>query len=164
MLVAGFVPGRIGCVSVPLLIIGGLYLAYRYILRPKSVLMFLGAYLLGMMLLVFWPRTVAHLGLLGMWGAAISMAGELLTLMEYAFFNADVLFAAIFVLALPGTQPLTRRGRRVFLVCAGLLAATIDRFNGGNLPAATAALCVFMPIGPLFDRFFAKRSWLSRVF
>jgi Na+-translocating ferredoxin:NAD+ oxidoreductase RnfD subunit len=164
MLVAGFVPGRIGCVSVPLLIIGGLYLAYRYILRPKSVLLFLAAYLFGMMVLLFWPRTVAHLGLLGMWGAAKSMAGELLTLVEYAFFNADVLFAAIFVLALPGTQPLTRRGRCVFLICAGLLAAAIDRFNGGNLPAATAALCVFMPISPLFDRFFGKRSWLPRVF
>jgi Na+-translocating ferredoxin:NAD+ oxidoreductase RnfD subunit len=74
------------------------------------------------------------------------------------------LFASIFVLALPGTQPLTRRGRRVFLVCAAVLAAVIDRYNGGNLPAATASLCVFMPAAPVFDRFFAKRSWLSRVF
>ncbi|MGN6368888.1 MAG: RnfABCDGE type electron transport complex subunit D [Phycisphaerae bacterium] len=163
MLIGGFVPGRIGCVCVPLLIIGGLYLAYRYILRPKSVLMFLGAYVIGMGLVVFWPRTVAHLGLLGLWGTMKSIAGELLTLMEYAFFNSDILFASIFVLALPGTQPLTRRGRRVFLVCAGVLAALIDRVNGGNLPAATAALCVFMPAAPFFDRLFAKKSWLSRV-
>ncbi len=164
MLIAGFVPGRIGCVCVPLLIVGGLYLAYRYILRPKSVLLFLGAYLLGIGLMVFSPSAVGHLGLLGLWGAAKGMAGELLTLLEYAFFNSDVLFASIFVLALPGTQPLTRRGRGVFLVCAALTAAAIDRFNGGDLPAGTAALCLFMPIAPLFDRFFAKRSWLSRVF
>ncbi|HUO09635.1 MAG TPA: RnfABCDGE type electron transport complex subunit D [Phycisphaerae bacterium] len=164
MLIAGFVPGRIGCVCVPLLILGGLYLAYRYILRPKSVLLFLGAYGVGTAMLLFWPTAIGHLGLLGMWGAAKSMAGELVTLLEYAFFNSDVLFASIFVLALPGTQPLTRRGRRVFLVCAALLAAMIDRLNAGNLPAATASLCVFMPAAPMFDWMFAKRSWMSRGF
>ena len=163
MLIGGFVPGRIGCVCVPLLIVGGLYLAYRYILRPKSVLIFLGAYLMGVGLRIFWPSAVGHLGPLGLWGAAKGMAGELLTLMEYAFFNSDVLFASIFVLGLPGTQPLTRRGRGVFLVCAALTAAAIDRFNGGELPAGTAALCLFMPVAPLFDRLFGKRSWLSRM-
>lgn len=162
-LMVGAVPGRIGTVSLAAILLGGLYLAYRHILRSLSVSVFFITYLLSMGLLVFWPTTVASAGVAAVFHVWRAIPGELLTLLGYAVGNSDVAFATVFILALPGTEPLSPRGRRVFLALAGVAAAALDRLNL-PIPAATVALCLLMPLAPMFDWLFARRSWLTGVY
>jgi Na+-translocating ferredoxin:NAD+ oxidoreductase RnfD subunit len=162
-LIFGAVPGRIGVVSLAGILLGGLYLAYRHILRLRSVSLFLFAYGLVFLLIAIPPGTLIHVGLRNSFHLWKTIPAELFTLLEYALLNSDLLFAAVFILALPGTEPLTPRGRHIFLVTAAVFGASLARLNL-NLPAATTALCLLMPLAPLFDSLFAKRSWLTRVY
>jgi Na+-translocating ferredoxin:NAD+ oxidoreductase RnfD subunit len=162
-LIFGAVPGRIGVVSLAGILLGGLYLGYRHILRLRSVSLFLCAYCLIFLLIAIPPGTVIHVGLRSTFHLWRTLPSEMFTLLEYALLNSDLLFAAVFILALPGTEPLTPRGRHVFLVVAAVFGATLARLNL-NLPAATTALCLLMPLAPLFDSLFAKRSWLTRMY
>ena len=86
--------------------------------------------------------------------------GELVTLVSHVVLNSDAGFAAVFILALPGTEPLTARGRRIFLVMAGVIGAGLQRLEPG-IPAATLGLCVLMPMAGWFDWWFRRRSWLN---
>lgn len=161
LMVLGVAPGQVGVVSALGIVLGGLYLAYRNILRPRSVLLFLAAFLLGSMAMIFNTTFTAQGGvplILRLWQ---NIPGELGTLLAYSVLNSDVIFAAIVILALPGTEPLTSRGRRVFLVVAGLAAAYVHR-QTWSIPAATTVLLVMMPIANLFDLAFRKPSWLAR--
>ena len=63
----GAVPGRIGTVSLIGVALAGFYLAYRFILRPASVVLFVAAFMLGTILLAFWPSAVAHVGIRELW-------------------------------------------------------------------------------------------------
>ena len=87
--------------------------------------------------------------------------GEVGTLLSYLLLNSDLAFAAVFILALPGTEPLTARGRRVFLVMAGLLGAALHRAQPAHSGGDAGCASYPMPFVPLFDRLFAKRSWLN---
>ncbi|HVS71567.1 MAG TPA: RnfABCDGE type electron transport complex subunit D [Phycisphaerae bacterium] len=163
-LLMGAVPGRTGLVSIIGILIGGLYLAYRYMLRPRSVALYLIAYLIFLALLAFAPAVVMHGNAHAFLRFVAVFPGELLTLLAYLFFSSDAIFAAVFILALPGTEPLTPRGRRVFLVVAALGAAALTRFArpGLPLPASTVSFIVLMPAARWFDALFAKASWLNR--
>jgi Na+-translocating ferredoxin:NAD+ oxidoreductase RnfD subunit len=160
LLVLGVSPGRIGTVSLMAVVLAGLYLSYRYILRPRSVVIFVLSFILGNVPIAIWPSTIAHVGVYGIWSLLRTFPGEILTLVNYLLLSSDAGFAAVFILALPGTEPLTSRGRRIFLVVAGLLGAILHRFEP-TIPAATLALCVLMPFARLFDRMFGERSWLA---
>lgn len=163
-LLLGAIPGRTGLVSVAGLLAGGLYLAYRYMLRPRSVALFLIVYAIGLVLLAVGPTALLHGNAHALVRFMAIFPGELMTLLAYLFLCSDALFAAVFVLALPGTEPLTPRGRRVFLTVAALGAATLTRFGRSALPlpACTASFIILMPFAQWFDGLFAKRSWLNR--
>ncbi len=157
----GVRPGPVGTVGILGILFGGLYLAYRHILRFRSAAAFLVWFSLAQLFTILSFAALRHLGL---WGAASVLSefgGDLFILWIYSTLSSDMLFAAVFILALPGTEPLTPGGRRWFLVVAALLAAILHRINLPILPATTALL-VFMPFRHLFDRLFAHRSWLAR--
>lgn len=160
--VEGRVPGAIGCVSATAIFLGGLYLAYRHILRARSGTTFLLSFLAGLVLLMLPPGVLARAGLWEYGRLWEAMPSTLLTLVSYQFFGSDVVFAAIFILALPGTEPITPRGRWVFLVIAGLIGAALCRLSPWPIPAATLGLALLQPFRPLFDRAFIHRSWLNR--
>jgi hypothetical protein len=160
MQVGGATPGRVGVVSAVAIAAGGLYLAYRYILRPRSAVLFGAAFVGGTAAFAFWPAAAAHVGPVGMWNVVKAFPAEVGTLVMYLLLNSDAAFATVIVLALPGTEPLTARGRRVFLVAAGVLGAGLHRLHP-EVPAATLALCALMPAAGQFDRFFGQRSWLN---
>ncbi len=84
----------------------------------------------------------------------------MVALLSYDFFSGDILFAAVFILALPGSEPVTRRGRRWFLVVAGLVAGLVHGLDL-PLPGTVLVLLVLQPLAPLFDRLLARRSWLN---
>lgn len=158
--IAGAVAGRIGTVSFIGIALAGLYLAYRYILRPRSVVVFLAAFFLGSLALAFWPSAIARVGMFGLWNILTTFPGEIGTLFNILVLSSDAFFAAVIILALPGTEPLTSRGRRVFLILAGVFAALLHRLEP-TVPAATVSLCALMPLTYLFDKLFARRSWLN---
>ncbi len=157
----GVAPNRVGAASLLAITLAGLYLSYRYILRPRSVLFFLAAYILATALFMFTPATVQRTGVLLLWDVLKQFPGEIITLFNFLLLNSDAPFAAVIILALPGTEPLTARGRRIFLVAAAIGAAGLHRLDPAT-PAATLALCTLMPAAPLFDRIFTQRSWLNR--
>jgi hypothetical protein len=160
LIMLGAVPNRIGAACLGAIVAAGLWLSYRYILRPRSAVIFVGAFLLGTILTAFSPPALTHAGPLGLWHVLKTFPGELVVLLEIVVLNSDLAFAAVFILALPSTEPLTPRGRRIFLVATGLLAALLHRL-APTLPAATLALCAAMPFTQTFDHLFARRSWLN---
>ena len=160
MFFLGVSPNRVGCASLIGILAAGLFLSYRYILRARSAAIFLCVFAAASVLLAFTPNTLRRVGPAALWQVVQAFPGELLCLAEFLLLNSDAAFAAVFVLALPGTEPLTPRGRRYFLFAAGLLAAGLHRLDPVT-PAATLGLCMIMPLAPLFDRWLARRSWLS---
>jgi Na+-transporting NADH:ubiquinone oxidoreductase subunit NqrB len=157
----GVTPSRVGTASLIAITIAGLLLAYRYILRFKSMLLFLGAFVLASALFAFTPHTVVQLGLPAVWEILRRFPMECLYLLEFLILNSDAPFAAVYLLAIPGTEPLSPRGRNVYLVLVGMLAAGMHRLDPAA-PAATLLFCLFAPLAPLFDRLFAARSWVNR--
>lgn len=156
----GVAPNRIGAASLIALILAGLYLSYRYILRPRSVLFYLLIYILATAVSVFTPATWLHAGPLTLWSLFRYFPGQIVTLFNFLLLNSDAAFAGVIILALPGTEPLTDRGRRIFLALAASAAAALHRLDPAT-PAATMVLCILMPAAPLFDRLFTQRSWLN---
>jgi hypothetical protein len=157
---AGITPSRVGTGSSILLAAAGLYLSYRYILRGRSVLIFTLAFIAATAFLALGPMALGGAGLRGLWEVIKVFPGELVSLLSYLIFNSDAGFAAIFVLALPGTEPLTARGRTMFLLAAGALGAGLHRLDPG-IPAATLGLGALMPLSGSFDWAFGRRSWLN---
>lgn len=157
----GAIPGQVGTVCAIGTILGGLYLAYRNILRFRSAALFIAVFLAVQLATLLSPDAIAHLGILGLFHILREFAAELLALWGYCALSGDLLFAAVFVLALPGTEPLTAPGRRMFLIVAALAAALLHR-TGLPVPAATTTLTLMMPLHGLFDRLFRRRPWLDR--
>jgi hypothetical protein len=157
----GVAPNRAGAASLIGLIFAGLFLSYRHILRPRSAALFGVCFVLTTAALTFTPAVMARSGALVVWDVVKTFPGEMLTLFNFLLLNSDAPFAAAIILALPGTEPLTARGRRIFLAVAAVGAAALHRLDPAT-PAATLALCVLMPAAPVFDRVFRQRSWLDR--
>jgi hypothetical protein len=157
----GMAPNRVGGASLMALTFAGLYLSYRYILRPRSVLFFLLFFITATAAFTFTPATVERTGVQVIWGLLKRFPGEIITLFNFLWLNSDAPFAAVIILALPGSEPLTARGRRIFLAVAAVGAAALHRLDPAT-PAATLALCALMPLAPLLDRILPQRSWVNR--
>jgi len=161
LLILGVRPGYIGTVSSLGLLLGGLYLAYRNVLRPRSVTLYLVSVTLGLTLLSFMPvdfsRWTSAAGVGALWRHQLD---KMLTLQFYQFFSGDILFAAVIILALPGTEPITPKGRRWMLILAGLATPFIQRTDL-SIPVATTILLFLQPLNPIFDTLFPRRSWLN---
>ena len=156
----GISPNRIGAASLIGVTFAGLYLSYRYILRPRSVLLYLVTFILASAAFIFTPPTLFRAGSPAVWELVSRFPGEIYTLLNFLVLNSDAPFAAVIILALPGAEPLTPRGRRLFLIFAAVLAAWLHRL-WPSIPAASFVLTAFMPLAPIFDDLFAKRSWLN---
>lgn len=152
----GITPGRIGTVSAVGIVLGGLYLAYRNILRPRSWALFLGAVLLGLVLATLQWSVPRYVG-----GTEVLSVSQLSVLLLHELFSRDYLFASVFILALPGTEPITPAGRRLFLLIAGIIAGYLYRYDL-PVPPTMMVLALAQLVAPLFDIVFARRSWLEK--
>ncbi len=161
LLMLGVRPGYLGEVSSLGLLIGGMYLAYRNILRSRSVWLYFAAIVVGLLLLSIIPADFSHLtnrtGIASLWRGHVD---KILALQFYQFFSGDILFAAVIILALPGTEPITPNGRRWMLILAGLITPLLQRADL-HIPVATTVMLFLQPLNPLFDAYFARRSWLN---
>ena len=160
-LVLGGVSGLTGTVGLLAIILAGLYLSYRHILRPDSWAIFLAAVLIGLVFCPLSPHVFHHdfwQSLGGIWYLPPERAIALLT---YELCSSDFIFASVFILALPGTLPIEPAARRIFLLVAGLAAAFIHRLDV-PVPPATTVLLVMQSLSPTMDMLLHKRTWVLR--
>lgn len=160
-LMYGVSTGPLGATNAILIVLGGLFLAYRNILRTRSFLIFMTSLLAGFVgtsLYAGATQDLVSFGFRGLWQDHLT---EMVALIFYQLLSSDVLFASVFVLAMPGTEPVTPRARRLYLILAGLTAAILYRMNLPFPPTATT-LAAFSVVSPIFDSVFAQRSWLNR--
>jgi NQR2, RnfD, RnfE family len=160
-IVLGGVPGRIGTVALMIIVLCGLYLSYRHILLPEAWAAFLIAVLAGLVFGPLGPHPLEHEFWQSLGGVWYLPPDKALTLLMYELSSSDFVFAAVFILALPGTMPLEPTARWIFLAAAGIGAALICRLNL-PCPPATIALLVLQPAAPALDSLFHRRSWLLR--
>ncbi len=156
----GAMPGRIGVVGVLGIILAGLILAYRNILNPAAWGMFILFVLVGLIFAPLSAHSMHHQfwqSLGGIWYLPPERAIDLLFV---EICSGDFLFASVFLLALPGTLPLSPRSRWVFLLAAGFLAALFSRI-ALPLPPASTAILMLQPLAPWFDSILPRRSWIK---
>lgn len=160
-LMYGLCSGPLGATSALLIVAAGLFLAYRNILRTRSFVLFMASLLAGFVGTSLYAGAtpgLAAFGLRGLWHAHLT---EMVALVFYQLLSADVIFASVFVLALPGTEPVTPRARRLYLILAGITAAILYRANL-PFPPTAVTLAAFSVVSPIFDSVFAQKSWLNR--
>jgi len=159
--ILGAWPSWPGAMSVLGLLLAGIFLCYRAILRIQSTVIFLSALVIALLLLPIdfsqpLPSMFLRLG-----GFSALQPGEMATLLFYEIVGSDAWFAAIIVLALPGAEPLTASGRSRALILAAGISALLIR-TGIGIPAATLSLLMLQPLHHMLDRYFGRPSWLAK--
>ena len=117
--------GCIGETCAPALLLGGLYLVLRHVIRPTVPLIYVGGVALGSWLLGFDPL--------------------------YQVLSGGLLLGAIFMATDYTTSPITERGRVIFAVGLALLTLAIRCF--GSYPEGVSYSILLMNlVTPLIDR------------
>ena len=158
-LMLGAVPGWIGTGSILAIVLAGLFLSWRHVLLPTPCATFLLSVLAGLLFGPLSPHQLHHQFWQSLGGIWFLRPEEALSLLAYELLSSDFLFAAVFVLALPGTMPMEPLPRSIFLLIAGLGAALAHRLML-PVPPATFAILAMQPLAPAFDAIFHRRSWL----
>jgi electron transport complex protein RnfD len=132
-LLFGAVPGSTGETCAVLILLGGLYLAYRRFLQwqiPVSILLTVAVF-----------ATILHLI------NADKYPGP-----AHHLLSGGLMLGAVFMATDPVTSPLTTRGAWIFGVGVGMLVVSIRQFGG--LPEGVMYAILFMNgATPLIDRY-----------
>jgi Na+-translocating ferredoxin:NAD+ oxidoreductase RnfD subunit len=153
-LVLGAVPGSIGVTSAIAVIVGGLFLLYRGLIDFRIPLLITASAWCALLLLPIphqghWHWLPGHLQGIG-WAAGV-------TLVNYQILASPLLFTAFFLAGSPTVRPLTKKGRTVYAISIGLLAAAIQMYFSVSLGSYIALLLAgFMT--PLLDRCLLSKS------
>lgn len=158
-LMLGAVSGWIGTGSILAIVLAGLFLSWRHVLLPTAWAAFLLSVLAGLLFGPLSPHQLHHEFWQSLGGIWFLKPEEAMSLLAYELLSSDFLFAAVFVLALPGTMPMEPLPRGIFLLLAGLGAALAHRLML-PVPPATFAILVMQPLAPALDAIFHRRSWL----
>lgn len=157
LLVAGD-PGPLGISSALAVLLGGLYLLYRGLIDYRIPL--LGVFFAVVTLLVAplpmamttpdtaW-RSLAFGGIMGP-AAAI-------TFVNYEIAASPLLFALFFLATSPALRPMTRRGRNVYALALGVLAALFQLYASVAVGPYLAVMVVSL-MTPTLDRIFRRRT------
>ena len=158
-LMLGAVSGWIGTGSILAIVLAGLFLSWRHVLLPTAWATFLLSVLAGLLFGPLSPHQLHHQFWQSLGGIWFLKPEEAMSLLAYELLSSDFLFAAVFVLALPGTMPMEPLPRAIFLLIAGLGAALAHRLML-PVPPATFTILAMQPLAPAFDAVFHRRSWL----
>ncbi len=139
----GFRPGSLGEMSVFLLLVGGLTLIFLKIIDWKIPVSFVGTVALLTWVL---PRE----------GQTAFFAGDPL----FHVLSGGLILGAFFMATDWTTSPITKRGRIVMGVGAGIITAII-RLYGGLPEGVTFAILIMNACTPLIDRFTLGKSFGS---
>jgi electron transport complex protein RnfD len=138
-LLFGSTSGSIGETSAVLLLLGGVYLAYRKFLNWRVPV--------GIFATVYGLSTALHL-----WNGDRFPAGE------YQLLSGGLILGAVFMATDPVTSPVTPRGSWIFAFGVGLLVVAIRQFGG--LPEGVMYSILLMnALTPLIDRYTQPRVY-----
>jgi len=134
-LLVGNIPGRIGDVSVPLLMLGAAYLLVRGVIRWQVPVAYLASFCVAAQVFGGLP-----MGRGWFTGAAL-----------FQLFSGSIVLGAFFMATDPVTSPLTRRGKLIYGICLGLLTFFLRYFGtpGFGVPLA---ILLGNCISPLLDK------------
>jgi Na+-translocating ferredoxin:NAD+ oxidoreductase RnfD subunit len=79
-----------------------------------------------------------------------------LTFVHYEIMASPLLFAALFLATAPSIRPVTRRGRVVYAVLAGLLAAPAQLYVSVSIGPYLAVFAASL-LTPLLDRWYMPK-------
>ncbi len=128
--VIGNIGGSMGETSAILLILGGLYLAYRGVISLKVPLIYVG--------------TVGILSLL--------YGGFNLTFMLYHVFSGGLMLGAIYMATDYASSPVTKRGRVIFAIGCGIITSAI-RFYGSYPEGVGFSILLMNVAAPLIEKY-----------
>ncbi len=137
----GLVPGSLGAVSAPLLILGGAILFFRRVLRWELSLSYFGVF--AVLALTF--------------GGLASGRGWFAGAPAFNLFSGGVLLGGFFLVADPVTSPLTRRGRWIYGVGLGALTFLL-RYFGALGDGVVASIALGNAFVPLLDKLTRRRA------
>jgi len=140
-LLVGNIPGRIGDVSVPLLMLGAAFLLARRVIRWQVPVAYLASFLVA-------AQVFGGLPMGRGWFAGAAL---------FQLFCGSVVLGAFFMATDPVTSPLTRGGRVAYGICLGLLTFLLRYFGtpGFGVPLA---ILLGNCISPLLDKIARPRA------
>jgi Na+-translocating ferredoxin:NAD+ oxidoreductase RnfD subunit len=152
-------PGPIGTSSVIFVITGGLFLLYRGVIDWRvPVMVIVSAYVALLVLPI--PVAITDVGPRWAWlasrepgvGWAVGM-----TFVNYQLAASPLLFTAFFLATAPQVRPITGRGRLLFALALGVLAAAMQLYVSVAWGPYLALLVVGL-LTPIADRVFQPRA------
>lgn len=157
LVIAGH-PGPIGSASACAVILGGLFLLYRGLIDFRIPLL---ATLTALVAILVLPIPVLHLGGDAQW-RWLALRGHspgwqtALTFANYELLASPLLLTVFFLATAPVARPMTKRGRAVYAIIVGFLAAAAQLY----LSVAAGPYFALIPaamLTPLLDRMFRPR-------
>ncbi|MDP9173085.1 MAG: RnfABCDGE type electron transport complex subunit D [Planctomycetota bacterium] len=158
-LIVGGQSTAIGNGSGIAVIIGGLFLLYRGLIDFRIPLLGVIAAMVALLILPIpviitdngndWRWLAFREHYLG-WPTAI-------TLVNYEILASPLLLTFFFLANAPGLRPITRRGRSIFGICLGVLAAVLQLYVSSSIGPYVALMIVSL-ITPLLDRVLRPRT------
>lgn len=149
-------PSPIGCASLIMVITGGLFLLFRGLIDFRiPLLICIAAY--GAMLVLPIPVAITESGTQWRWLLPREVGWPMaLTFANYELLAGPAVFMAFFLATAPAVRPMTRRGRVIFAVLAGILTAVLQLYASVSVGPYLALLLVSL-LTPAMDRFFGPR-------
>jgi Na+-translocating ferredoxin:NAD+ oxidoreductase RnfD subunit len=151
-------PGPIGTSSVIFVIVGGLFLLYRGVIDYRIPLLMLLAAFVTLLVLPI-PVEIGEGGPRWEWLAARDASvgwAVAVTFANYELAASPLVFVAFFLATSPAVRPVTRRGRTVFALLVGVLAAALQLYASVAW-GPYAALLIAGLFTPIADRFFQPK-------
>jgi len=153
--VVGGQPGAIGTSSAVAIIIGGLFLLYRGIIDYRVPLLIVLATYLALLVLPVPARIIedrAHFRWFVVREGDVDWATAL-TFVHYEIMASPLLFTALFLATDPSVRPMTRGGRTMYAVIAGLLTAPALLYVSVSVGPYLAVFAASL-LTPMLDRWF----------
>jgi len=150
--VLGAVPGGIGVTSAVAVIIGGLFLLYRGLIDFRIPLLITVTAWLALIALpmpagmnqpIEWRWFPGHVRGVG-WSMGVTLA-------NYEILASPLLFTAFFLAGSPSVRPLSRKGRGIYAMLIGVLAAGFQLYLSVSLGSYLALLLAGF-LTPALDR------------
>ena len=157
-LIVGGHPNAIGLGSAVAVIMGGLFLLYRGLIDFRVPLLICVAFVAALLMM---PIPVAILDNITHWRTLGMHHGVgwavVITFLSYELMAGPLLFVAFFLASAPGVRPLTRRGRAIFAILIGAVAAALQLYLDVSYGAYLALLLAGL-FTPILDRIFKPRA------
>jgi Na+-translocating ferredoxin:NAD+ oxidoreductase RnfD subunit len=151
-------PGPIGTSSVIFVVIGGLFLLYRGVIDYRIPLLIVAVAFAALLVLPI-PVSITEHGPRWTWLAlrepSVGWAVGI-TFANYELAASPLLFVAFFLATNPAVRPITRRGRTLFAVAVGLMAAALQLYVSVSWGPYVALLIAGL-LTPAADRLFQPK-------